>query len=1568
MKNQTFRAFCSSVSLAAFALTGSILWATDVTMRPDGEVKTISAALEKVRALRASGAIPAGRIAEVSVEPGRYPVTEAAVFKPADSNVRIVAVKAGRAVFDGGVALPPFVAGADGLWRARVPVGLAFEQLYVNGCRAQRARTPNEFYLYMREQYDGETNPLTGKSEDLSRRAFIVKPSDVVQLAALTPDELARAELLFWQSWDMGRSRIEHVDANTGLVLLRQGASRPLFFWSSTCPRYALENYRGALDAPGEWFHDVKAGELLYVPRPGERPETTTAIAPVASGFAVFAGDPLSDALVRNVVFEGLAFEHAAWRLPGDGVKNAQSAQNIRDAAILGDGVRGFVMENCRISHVGMHGVWLKRGCRDCRIVRCLVEDLGGGGVCLGDTGGWQEDGPARVTAFNCVSNCIVRTGGLALNGAIGVWIGHSSDNEIVHNDIGDFRYTGVSMGWTWGYSPTVAKRNRLTWNRIHHIGWGVLSDMGGVYTLGNSEGTVEIGNWIHDVNGYAGNGSPAWGLYTDEGSAGILLASNLVERCRDGAVHQHYGKDNTFANNIFVTFERSGVWRSRVENHTTIIVTNNVFWWTNSASQVIRGGKSGKSVTDLVMDGNLFWCAGGISSNAFFGQSLEAWRTDGHDRASQVCDPLFRDPLRGDWRLAPESPALKMGFVPWDWTEAGVPKGDAAWRAEAMDDTRYPPLKDAPPAPRFFRARGSIDFEAFKPGTTGRKKLSFFQVYGEKGVTVTDETAASGKNSLRLADSPKHAANWEPHLIANIGAEEGSVRIRWSFRTDATAHPQFECRDYKQDGVRPYAIGPSVTFAAGHVRAGGRAVADVPVDAWCRMEIVLHVTGPKAGTWSCTVTPPDGEPKTVDGIKVQSGFRALDWNGFMTNGKEGVWFLDDFSVEPVHGFTLVSREARARVVVGEGEPGFVLRAAQDLTNDVRKITGVGLELVRGNAPRAGDMFVATKPRAEWEAYDVTIRDGVLAVEGSDARGTMFGLYDFIERYLKVDPLAFWNGTPYPKADTLAWGAVEIRQASPTFRFRGWFINDEDLLTAWMPSGGKRYIDYPFYSDVVNPAVMEHVAEALVRCRYNLIIPASFINIMNPPEAKLVDICAARGVYLSMHHVEPMGVSAFTFFKYWKDRGKNLKYSYYSNPREIEEVWRAAAERWAKYPNVIWQIGLRGIADRPMWRADPDTPTDDAARAAIISSAMAKQVSILDEVGVPKEGRLVSTTLWAEGSVFNQKGLLTIPDGTIVVFADNCAGWKWPPDFHQTARLDRYRYGVYYHHGLIGSGPHLASLVPAVKTYDMMRQAREKGSSTYAIFNVSDIREFVYGIDATAKMLWNLDAFDPEEWTKDWLARHYSARRDDWLAAYNTYYHALALHPTSGHPVFLDGLLQNRGRNMIRQMLKENGRSPRIAAEPFLRSYEPKKGKDAFYEALAAVVGPPIDNPRDAYARLASQTATYTLAAELARGLYAGLPADEREFAFTTLVYPAELMRDLSDWCGEIIRTHESQALGDRASARAHAEAALARIDAILARAADYCAGQWENWYRDCRKINLKGLREQTSVLLGKLK
>jgi len=39
------------------------------------------------------------------------------------------------------------------------------------------------------------------------------------------------------------------------------------------------------------------------------------------------------------------------------------------------------------------------------------------------------------------------------------------------------------------------------------------------------------------------------------------------------------------------------------------------------------------------------------------------------------MADPLFVDPAHDDYRLKPESPALKLGFVPIDVDEIGLRK-----------------------------------------------------------------------------------------------------------------------------------------------------------------------------------------------------------------------------------------------------------------------------------------------------------------------------------------------------------------------------------------------------------------------------------------------------------------------------------------------------------------------------------------------------------------------------------------------------------------------------------------------------------------------------------------------------------------------------------------------------------------------------------------------------------------------------------------------------------------------------------------------------------------------------
>ena len=103
--------------------------------------------------------------------------------------------------------------------------------------------------------------------------------------------------------------------------------------------------------------------------------------------------------------------------------------------------------------------------------------------------------------------------------------------------------------------------------------------------------------------------------------------------------------------------------------------------------------------------------------------------------------------------------------------------------------------------------------------------------------------------------------------------------------------------------------------------------------------------------------------------------------------------------------------------------------------------------------------------------------------------------------------------------------------------------------------------------------MIEKVVETVLRLKLNLVIPATFIDLDNPPEKDLADAVAERGIYLSQHHCEPLGVSSFTFENYCKKYGKTGRFSYSECPEIMENVWSFYVDKWAKYDNVVWQIG-----------------------------------------------------------------------------------------------------------------------------------------------------------------------------------------------------------------------------------------------------------------------------------------------------------------------------------------------------------------------------------------------------------
>jgi hypothetical protein len=479
--------------------------------KTDGPLATPAAALALLRKLKDKGDLDGP--ATVWLRDGIYPLAEPLRFAAEDSwPVTFAAYRNERPIFDGGRRITDWrITKIHGrpAWVATLPDVArgewSFRELFVNGRRAPRPRLPRPENpdaplslkpSFRMAQVPGMKLPTGWAQGAGGQTQFVCAEGDVRAFRNLTD-----VEVVFLHFWIEERSPIAAFDPVTRLVTMARPSRGPMVAsHGSTLADYYLDNVYEALDTPGQWYLDRPTGRLIYLPRPGEHPDRTEVWAPRLLQLAALIGDPAAGRFVEHIRFRGLTFRHTDWRHPGEETNgldpdtgaafsrqhDASTSQAASDVpgVIRFHGARHCAVEDCTIEHAGWYGVEIGDGCRAIRVVGNTLRDLGAGGVRINGAAA-RERCPARETSHHRVTDNTITQAGRIFHSAVGILAMHGHDLILSHNHIHDLYYTGISCGWEWGYQESASYNNRIEANHIHDIGQGLLSDMGGIYTLG---------------------------------------------------------------------------------------------------------------------------------------------------------------------------------------------------------------------------------------------------------------------------------------------------------------------------------------------------------------------------------------------------------------------------------------------------------------------------------------------------------------------------------------------------------------------------------------------------------------------------------------------------------------------------------------------------------------------------------------------------------------------------------------------------------------------------------------------------------------------------------------------------------------------------------------------------------------------------------------------------------------------------------------------------------------------------------------------------------------------------
>jgi len=575
---------------------------------------------------------------------------------------------------------------------------------------------------------------------------------------------------------------------------------------------------------------------------------------------------------------------------------------------------------------------------------------------------------------------------------------------------------------------------------------------------------------------------------------------------------------------------------------------------------------------------------------------------------------------------------------------------------------------------------------------------------------------------------------------------------------------------------------------------------------------------------------------------------------------------------------------------------------------------------IRPTTLSAPESFSISLREAKWDPRHPT---EVVVLSGADMRGTIYAVYQFSEKYLGIDPLYYWTDHQPPHRTSIPLPkSLNETYAPPVFTYRGFFINDEDLLTGWAPGEAQDKTG-------ISLEVWNRIFETILRLKGNMVAPGTWIF----PDDPQVKLAAKRGLIIAQHHAIPLGLNVAR----WP---KDVPYNYSEHPEILERAWKNAVHSYLPEQEVLWTVGLRGLSDVTYASMDSHVRDNSKALGALISKAIADQMEIVRSVR--PDAKFV-TNLWQEGAKLVQQGDLKTPPEVSAVWADD--GYGYLQDHGEVSSGQ----GIYDHVAMMnGRANQLTEMVPVTRSFSEIGRYQKTGATRYFLVNTSDIRPVTMSIRAVMDAVWKGVPSGEDaagEFYGQWSSEQFGEKVAARLAAlYKEYFNAPAHFGDPLHE-YGDQLYHTEVRRMLLAYMIDSSlyaipsQAPKWSVSRLLDGFGVGPDHLTAKEWLSQTTAKEIKQCGDAQPR-------WDAVWKEALALEPVVPIARRNFYREQVLAMIAINRESNRILHLVSEAIQDGEKGNKAKAQQEIAQALAAFDEIQRAEAGAEYGKWKHWYR----------------------